>query len=154
MKLGRLVPLLLRQPVSTPPISQVFPYEQDGDMFWFSKIATIDYSSKNMSKQCHLHHHHHHCQQIVPQNQTEAMLQLSSHPLEAATTPDGRVCFHSFPRIIHFAPLSILLRLSTIKFYTTRTFCIAMQVRCTLIPGDGVGPEVSDAVQTVLQVTP
>merc|ERR1719391_204890 len=63
MKLGRLVPLLLRQPVSTPPISQ---------------------------------------------------LQLSSHPLEAATTPDGRV-------------------------------------RCTLIPGDGVGPEVSDAVQTVLQ---
>ena len=26
------------------------------------------------------------------------------------------------------------------------------QVRCTLIPGDGVGPEVSDAVQTVLQV--
>ena len=31
------------------------------------------------------------------------------------------------------------------------TMLEVLQVTCTLIPGDGVGPEVSDAVQTVLQ---
>ena len=45
---------------------------------------------------------------------------------------------------------------SILKYVSTednRQFpTVLSQVRCTLIPGDGVGPEVSDAVQTVLQV--